>query len=149
MGSLKTDWPAGVKKTKQRECVLALLERAEKPLSAMEIYSQVDKTGVSVWLSTVYRILELFVQKNLVLKTTVMDNEMALYEINRYQHKHYAICMLCHKIIPMEDCPVGSLIPKLTEESFHVVGHKLEIYGYCKECGGKGNSIPEGMLSQH
>lgn len=136
MKDMQTVWPAGMKKTKSRECVLSVLEHAEKPLSATDIYSQIEKSGSSAWLSTVYRILELFVKKGVVIKTTVMDNEIAVYEFNRYQHKHYAICVSCHKIVTMDNCPMEKFIPKLGDD-FHVMGHKLEIYGYCKECGSK------------
>ena len=51
--------------------------------------------GNSAWISTVYRILELFVKKGVVIKTNVMNNEMAVYELNRFKHKHYAVCMNC------------------------------------------------------
>ncbi|MHB8061313.1 MAG: transcriptional repressor [Ruminiclostridium sp.] len=46
-----------------------------------------------------YRVLELFVKKGVVIKTNVMNNEMAVYELNRFKHKHYAVRMNCHKII--------------------------------------------------
>jgi Fur family ferric uptake transcriptional regulator len=130
-------WPSGLKKTKPRENVLSVLEHAEKPLSAMEICSQIEKSGESAWMSTVYRILELFVKKGMVVKITVMNNEMALYELNRFQHKHYAICLACRRIIAMDNCPMEKFIPQLEDDDFHVVGHNLEIYGYCSECSAK------------
>ncbi len=127
-------WPSGLKRTKPRESVLSVLEKAEKPLSAMEICSRIEKNGESAWLSTVYRILELFVQKGMAVKVTLMNNEIALYELNRFQHKHYAVCLGCHKIIPMDNCPMEKFIPKIKDNDFHVLGHNLEIYGYCKNC---------------
>jgi Fur family ferric uptake transcriptional regulator len=126
-------WPPGLKRTKPRENVLFVLEHAKKPLSAMEICSEIEKDGGTVWLSTIYRILELFVKKDIAVKISVLNNEMALYELNRFQHKHYAVCLGCHKIIMMDNCPMEKFIPKL-EDDFRVVGHNLEIYGYCKDC---------------
>lgn len=135
--SQNKDWPSGVKKTKQREAVLSVLKSAEKPLSAMQICSEIENSGEAAWLSTVYRILELFVEKGLVIKISVQNSDVAIYELNRFQHKHYAVCLSCHKIITMENCPMEKFIPQIQESEFKVTGHNLEIYGYCKECSEK------------
>lgn len=131
------NWPVGIKKTRQRESVLAVLESTETPISATDISSKIKEGGDSAWLSTIYRILELFVQKGVVAKLAVMDNEMAVYVLNRLRHKHYAVCMACHKIIPMDNCPMEKFTPKLEEKDFHVMGHNLEVFGYCKDCSSK------------
>lgn len=137
MQKTETAWPAGVKKTRQRVCVISVLERAASPLSAAEIYRQLEEDGSPGWLSTVYRILELFVQKGVVLKTTVLDGEMAVYELNRNRHKHYAVCMNCHKMIELDCCPLEKYFPEVENGEFRVLGHKVEMYGYCKECDKK------------
>ena len=127
-------WPAGLKKTKQRESVLAVLEQADQPLSAVEICGRME-TGVKpAWLSTVYRVLEQFVEKGIVMKTSVLNSEMAVYELNRFRHKHYAVCVKCHKMIAIDDCPMNNAFPKLEAEDFEIMGHSLEIFGYCKDC---------------
>lgn len=131
------NWPTGIKRTQQRESVLSVLERSEKPLSATNICSEIKNNGTTVWLSTVYRILELFVKKGLVIKINMTNNEMAVYELNRFKHRHYAVCVNCRKIIAMDNCPMEKFIPKLEEDGFHVVGHNLEIYGLCKDCDSK------------
>jgi Fe2+ or Zn2+ uptake regulation protein len=130
-------WPAGIKRTKQRESVLSLLEHSDTPLSASDICSKMEKKGDATWLSTIYRTLELFVKKGVAIKTKVMNNDMAVYELNRFEHKHYAVCMNCHKIIPMDNCPMEKFIPELEEDNFHIMGHNLEVFGYCKDCYSK------------
>lgn len=127
----------GLKKTKPRDSVLFVLEHAKKPLSAMEICSEIEKKGDTAWLSTVYRILDLFVKKGVAVKMTIMNTEMAVYELNRFQHKHYAICLGCHKILSMENCPMEKFTPKIKDTNFQVTGHNLEVYGYCSECSTK------------
>ncbi|MEA4926201.1 MAG: transcriptional repressor [Syntrophomonadaceae bacterium] len=134
MKEVQNHWPAGVKRTRQRESVLSILENSEKPLSATEICSKMETGGDVAWLSTVYRILELFVRKGVVIKTNVLNNEMAVYELNRFKHKHYAVCMNCRKIIAMDNCPMEKFIPKIEDENFHVIGHNLEVFGFCKDC---------------
>jgi Fur family ferric uptake transcriptional regulator len=138
MRQIDAQWPAGIKRTKQRAGLLEILARADKPLSAQEICAALQqdaKTGKSgAWLSTVYRILDFFAEKELVTKTGVMNNEITVYELNRHKHRHYAVCMNCRKIIPMEDCPMEHFTPKLEDKKFRVVGHNLEVFGFCREC---------------
>jgi len=128
------NWPSGIKKTRQRESVISVLLNAEKPLSAMDICSKIEKNGDIACLSTVYRILELFIKKGIVVKTNIMNSEMAVYELSNSKHKHYAVCINCHKMIPMDNCPMEKFVPELEDDEFHIVGHNLEIYGFCKDC---------------
>jgi len=134
MEEIKNNWPPGIKRTKQRESVLFILQNAKGPLSATDICAKMEDKKGNAWLSTVYRILELFVKKGIAIRTNVMSQDMAVYEINNPKHKHYAICINCHKIIKMENCPMENFNPELEENGFHVLGHNLEIYGYCKDC---------------
>ncbi len=137
MKEVQNSWPAGIKRTRQRQSVFSVLESSGKPLSASDICLKIEKNGEAVWLSTVYRALELFVKKGVVIKTNVMNNEMAVYELNRFKHKHYAVCINCRKMIAVENCPMEKFIPELEEDDFHVMGHNLEVYGFCKDCNPK------------
>jgi len=125
-------WPEGMKKTKQRRCVLSVLKEADTPLTAAEIFSRTGGDAGS--LSTVYRILELFTLKGLVVRTALLDNGAAVFELDRHEHKHYAVCMICHKIVPLKNCPMEVFEPDMNEDDFHVLGHKLELQGICAEC---------------
>ena len=133
----QNNWPVGIKRTKQREIVLSVLKHSDIPLSAADICSKMEKIAGTVWMSTVYRVLELFVKKGVVIKTNVMNSKMAVYELNCFNHKHYAVCMNCRKIIVMDNCPMKEFIPKLEDDDFQVMGHNLEIFGFCRDCQSK------------
>ena len=133
----KNDWPAGIKRTKQRESVLSVLKAASEPLNALDIRAMVEKSGNAAWLSTVYRTLGLFVEQGVAIKTNVLNNDLAVYELNRSSHKHFAICLNCHKMIVMDHCPIENFSPSLEDEGFHIIGHNMEIYGLCKNCYSK------------
>jgi Fur family ferric uptake transcriptional regulator len=126
-----------IKQTKPRRQILAVLEQAEQPLSAVEIQSRAENSGDKIWLSTVYRVLDLFVERDIAIKSTLLDQDMAVYGLNRYEHKHYAVCVGCHKIVAMSNCPMADFDPMLKDSRFRVIGHKIEIYGYCNECQDK------------
>lgn len=134
-------WPAGIKKTKQRLCVFSVLQGAERPLSAQEVFSRAQSEDASVWLSTVYRILDHFVGEGLAVKTAVMDSSTALYELSGGNHRHYAVCVNCHKVIELTNCPMEKFVPEIAESDFRVLGHRVEMYGYCKDCDKKLSSL--------
>lgn len=129
-------YPQGIKWTRQRKDVYAVLWNAAEPLSAVQIYNRVDKpeTEGMYAVSTIYRILAAFEEKGLVTKTTWMGDGTVMYELNRGGHTHYAVCLECHKRVALPSCPFAHV--HLEEESgdFTVTGHKLELYGYCKDC---------------
>lgn len=130
----ENSWPSGIKKTRQREAVLRVLRDAAAPVSAQDIGARLEKDGEAVWLSTIYRILDLFTEKGIAVKTSVLDSDMAYYELFNPTHKHYAVCVDCHKIVALQNCPMTEFEPDLTDSDFRVLGHRIEMYGYCRDC---------------
>ena len=117
-----TVWPEGIKKTKPRTLTLSVLEQAERPLTANEIFSAIGGGRQSVSLSSVYRTLELLVSKCVVVKTGMMDDHQAFFELNRFHHHHYAICVNCRKVVQMETAPWKNSSRKLTTVNFASLG---------------------------
>lgn len=130
------EYPQGIKWTKQRKNVYAVLLEAEEPLSAVQIYRLAEKLaeGEEYALSTIYRILAAFEEKGMVSKTTWMGDGSVVYELNRGEHTHYAVCLECHKRIALQSCPFAHIHLEQETGDFTVTGHKLELYGYCKDC---------------
>jgi len=124
-------YPQGIKWTRQRKDVYDVLAAAPEPLSAIQIYNQI---GEEYAFSTIYRILTAFEEKNIVTRSNWMDSNTLVYALNRGEHTHYAVCLSCHKHIPLSTCPLAHLHFPKAEGEFQVIGHKLELYGYCKDC---------------
>lgn len=137
-------YPQGIKWTKQRKSVYQVLSEATEPLSAQQIYLLAKEAGgqETYALSTVYRILSVFEENGLVNSTTWMGEDTLVYELERGGHTHYAVCLDCHKRIPLHGCPfsIGHFGNRQGErehrelEDFTVIGHKIELYGYCDKC---------------
>ncbi|MDR3600257.1 MAG: Fur family transcriptional regulator [Desulfosporosinus sp.] len=125
----------GMKSTKHRFAILELLEQSESPLTAEQLFIMLRAKTASINLSTVYRTLDTFTSKNLVLKSSRVDDGKVRYELNQHEHKHHLYCVSCHKLISIEECPIGELKQTLKNKiDFEVTGHNLEIYGYCHNC---------------
>lgn len=129
-------YPKGIKWTQQRKEVYEILIHANEPLSAVQIYQKLLQDGqrVSYAVSTVYRILAAFEEKGFVEKNTFIGDGTVRYEWNRGGHTHYAICLSCRKKVALHACPFEHLHLEAETGDFEVTGHKLELYGYCKEC---------------
>lgn len=129
------EYPPGIKWTKQRKNVYEVLFQAEEPLSAVQIYNLVEtKDHTNYAVSTVYRILAAFEEQGLVNKTASIRDGIAIYELNRGHHIHYAVCLDCHKRVPMQSCPFAHVHLDTEEKEFTITDHKIELYGYCREC---------------
>ncbi len=131
-----TIYPKGIKWTRQRKAVCKVLMEAEEPLSAVQIYNRILKREeeVNYAVSTIYRILAMFEKAGFVEKSTYMGDGTVLYEWSKGGHTHYAVCLVCHKRVALRACPFAHLHLDEDMGDFTVTGHKLELYGYCKEC---------------
>ena len=149
----KVEFPSNIKRTRQREEIFKILSQASEPMSAQDIYQQLlqiigtagdwgEACGGSLALSTVYRALSAFEEKGYVHKSTLLGEDMSYYEWATGQHKHYAVCLSCHRLIPLKACPFEHSDGhsreqnqiQLKEEDFMMTGHRLELYGYCGSC---------------
>ena len=124
-----------IKKTRQRELILDILMQSKTPLSAKEIFIKLVKEEDNMSLSTIYRILDTFMAKGLVSKSTVASSNKAVYEIKGRKHKHHLVCVSCGKIILLNNCPLAKYEKFLEEDTgFDITSHSLEFFGICPEC---------------
>lgn len=125
----------GLKKTKHRILLLDLFHQSDGFLTADDLYSKAKDIDDSISLSTVYRILESFVECAIVSPVSLDHEKQLYYELKHEEHAHHLICTECHKVIHVHACPVHSFEESLEKEHhFHVTKHKLEFYGVCEEC---------------
>jgi Fur family transcriptional regulator, ferric uptake regulator len=121
--------------TKARKGVMDILKNQSKPISAKDILKELYNQDITVCLSTVYRILSKFEEEKILVKSYLKDSNNKFFELVNDEHKHYAICLMCDNMAGISVCPVNSIKGNIKESlSFEVTGHKLEIYGYCKDC---------------
>lgn len=124
-----------LRNTRHRNSVLEVIEENGQPVTAETIFLKLKEQGVSISLSTVYRVLDALVGKGLVVKTNVTDENKALYELNNMEHKHHLLCVKCRKMLSIDGCPLEEYEKALEKKlGFSIKGHKLEMYGLCESC---------------
>lgn len=125
----------GLKATPHRLQVYEMLKISTVSMTAEKIYKELSTGANSINLSTVYRILDSFVEKQLLTRSCMMDDSKALYEINCHVHRHYLICTSCHRRVEINNCPLHRLEQEMAKETgFLIEAHRLELYGICPEC---------------
>jgi len=125
----------GLKITQQRQEIAETFLKAGRHLSAEELYGQIRQTHPEVGLSTVYRTLKLLVDAGLASQREFGDG------IIRYEpqldegHHDHLICVRCGAILEFENQKIEALQKEVAElNSFTVIRHRLELYGYCDRC---------------
>ena len=124
----------GFRVTGQRQKILDSL--MPFPQSVAEIYSSLNKKGISVDMATIYRTLDCFIYLGIVGETHFKD-KISKYElISINYHHHHLICDKCGSIedIPLDDKFLVDEVNKHT--NFKVKSHALEFFGICGKCQG-------------
>ncbi|NLZ54573.1 MAG: transcriptional repressor [Thermoanaerobacteraceae bacterium] len=123
-----------LKVTSQRKAIIRVLQSTNSVLSAQDIFSEVIKTLPGINFSTIYRNLDVLLDRGIICKITPQSGGV-LYELRLKEgHHHHVICKKCGASIPLEYCPMKDIQRKLTEKGFTPTEHRFEIYGYCDEC---------------
>lgn len=120
--------------TKGRKAIYEVLENSTMPLTAGQIYDLVKASDEEIWLSTVYRNLEVFEKNDMVIKADIPHSDQYHYIASSKDHIHYAICLSCKNIIENLDCPMTGYKDSLDKLGFEIVDHRFIVYGYCKDC---------------
>lgn len=120
-----------IKNTKPRLKVLELLVNSNESLSVeglSKLLSDID-------ISTIYRTLNLFEEKKIVVKVFDEKHNHFVYKYLKHQHYHHLNCINCHTTLVTEFCPMDTFIEnEILDKKFHITNYVFEIYGYCDKC---------------
>ncbi|NPA51893.1 MAG: transcriptional repressor [Aquificae bacterium] len=126
-------FPEGYRLTKQRKAILDVLENADIPLNAEDIFLLLKKRGFDISLSTIYRNLEMLCKEGVVVKSYVMGEDKARFALP--DKKNYLICEGCGRIVIIDNCPFDKFKEELRSVyGFDITGHSVEVYGLCPDC---------------
>lgn len=135
----------GLKQTQQRMRILEIFLKAEKHLSADELYQRVRDEDPEIGFSTVYRTLHLIVSSG-IAREREFQRGRKFYDrvIGEYGHHHHLICTRCGKIVEFH-CP--EMVERWQEEiarghGFILESHTHELYGVCSNCLNPEEKIP-------
>ena len=130
-----TAGPRGLRATRQRAAVSALLDRIDDFRSAQEIHEELRRTGDGIGLTTVYRTLQTLADGGEVDMLRTAGGEAVYRRCDTSDHHHHLVCRRCGAAVEIEGPAVETWTEKVAaEHGFTEVGHTLEIFGLCRTC---------------
>jgi Fur family transcriptional regulator, ferric uptake regulator len=124
----------GVRSTRQRSAISALLSNIDEFRSAQELHDELRKRGEGIGLTTVYRTLQSLADAGMVdvLRT---DTGESVYRQCSSGHHHHLVCRHCGRTVEVEGPTVEAWAAAIAgEHGFTEVSHTLEIFGTCRDC---------------
>jgi Fur family transcriptional regulator, peroxide stress response regulator len=119
--------------TPQRLAVLAILEGRHDHPTADSIYQEVRRQLPAISFNTVYKTLEVFFQKGLIIKVNPL-HEAARYDGTISPHAHL-VCRRCHQIMDLDWQPLAPIaLPEDELHGFQVEHQSLTLWGLCSRC---------------
>jgi Fur family ferric uptake transcriptional regulator len=127
---------AGHHKGGAREAIIDLLSAQSCALSVLEIEDQLRAGERRVARASIYRILELLQERELVARLELGGG------ITRYElidpagvHHHHLLCNSCGSLVPFDDGDLERSIDRLSRRlGFNAHGHEVIVRGNCSAC---------------
>lgn len=124
----------GMRATRQRAAISALLENLDDFRSAQELHDELRRRGEGIGLTTVYRTLQTMAASGLV-DTLRTDTGESVYRRCSDHHHHHLVCRQCGSTVEVQGRQVEAWAADVAlEHGFSDVSHTIEIFGTCAEC---------------
>ncbi len=120
----------GFKITSPRYRVIERVAERDDNFTAEELALELASVG----RATVYRTLKLLVDRGLVCRVVLGDGSVC-YRASNEAHHHHLVCVSCGATedVHLED--VEDVLARVrTATDYELVGHRLEVYGFCPRC---------------
>ncbi len=125
----------GLRATRQRAAVSAMLDRLPDFRSAQEIHEQLRRAGEGIGLTTVYRTLQTLADAGEVDVLRTGSGEAVYRRCASVDHHHHLVCRRCGRTVEIEGPDVESWAERVADEhGFSDVSHTVEIFGLCRVC---------------
>ena len=117
--------------TRQRAVIRDVLERADRPLSTLEILDAAKTSVRGIGIATVYRTVKSLTEEGWLVPVE-LPGESPRYELAGKDHHHHFHCRACGRVYELEGCVEN--LRGLAPRGFRVTDHEVVLYGNCQLC---------------
>ncbi len=125
----------GLKSTKQRYYIADTFFRTNTHISLDELFRKVRRKFPKIGFATVYRTMRLLTECGLAIERQFGDGQTRYENVPEDGHHDHIICIKCSRIEEFHNQKIEELQEETAKKlGFKVIRHKLELYGYCRNC---------------
>lgn len=122
----------GIEPTDNRIVILSHFMESSTPLSAKQLIVKIK--GKQINRATVFRILKLFEEKQIIQRIDFSEGE-SRFEISSLPHHHHAICRTCGSMERIDECSITDMQKYAKKKlGFSILDHSITLFGVCKKC---------------
>ncbi len=127
----------GYRLTTARASVARALCDANSYMGAYDIYNTLKAQGINVGVASIYRVLSLLCELNLVQREEFGAGGEK-FRLVQGGHTHRLVCSGCGTAREFTNCGINSLAKSLEQSSgFTIHDHWLKFFGICPDCRGQ------------
>jgi len=127
---------AGLRRGGARERIIELLAGERCALSAVEMEDALRARGERIGRASIYRVLDLLVEQELVERVTVGQG-LSRFEriLPSGEHHHHLLCEQCGRLVAFDDPGLERAINRVSERlGARVDHHEVVLRGACEDC---------------
>jgi len=126
----------GLRRGGARERIVELLASEPCALSAVEIEDALRAHGGRIGRASIYRVLELLLERGLVERVAV-GHGLTRFEriLPNGEHHHHLVCERCGRLVAFDDPGLERAIDRVSERlGVRVDRHDVVLRGACEDC---------------
>lgn len=115
--------------------ILEVFLQTEKHLTSSELIELLEENGYNFEPDFIRDTLKLMVRFGFAKKNRFNNGPVRYEHMHLGQHHDHMICTKCRKIVEFSEDRLEDLQVQIAAaHGFHMLQHKMEIYGICSEC---------------
>ena len=136
--------------THQRDAVAEIVFFADSHLSVSDIERALRARGIQVGKATIYRTLSLLRDAGVVEEHEFGEGFKRYEPIAAQSHHEHLICLGCGRVVEFSSERLDRMKSLIADEhGFRHHHHRLEIYGYCRDCQRRDAAMLENQISRN
>jgi Fur family ferric uptake transcriptional regulator len=127
---------AGYRTGAARQAVVSALARGDCCRTVPEIAAELRAEGREVGIATVYRVLDVLAEQNLVQKLDLGDGRAHYERVELADdHHHHLVCNECGRVESFADGALEAALKRVEQDTgFAVASHDVLLRGACADC---------------
>lgn len=125
----------GLRHTAHRRLILRTFLAGEGHRSVEDIHREARRNDPRIGYTTVYRTMKLLSDSGLAREIDLSDGMTRYEQLYNHAHHDHMICTECGRSVEFFNAEIEKLQDRASRSlGFHVLDHRLQIYGLCSMC---------------